>query len=59
MKTYFLDTSAFVKRYHHEAGTEVIDKIFRQVDKELFISLLKVSKGIQLALDFFNDKKAG
>lgn len=42
MKTYFLDTSAFVKRYHHEAGTEVIDKIFGEVDKELFISDLSI-----------------
>jgi predicted nucleic acid-binding protein len=42
MKTYFLDTSAFVKRYHHEVGTEVIDKIFREVDKELFISDLSI-----------------
>ncbi len=28
MKTYFLDTSALVKRYHQEVGTDVIDKIF-------------------------------
>jgi len=42
MKTYFLDTSALVKRYHQEVGTEVIDKIFGEEDKELFISDLSI-----------------
>ncbi len=38
----FLDTSALVKRYHQEVGTDVIDKIFREEDKELFISDLSI-----------------
>jgi predicted nucleic acid-binding protein len=42
MTTYFLDTSALVKRYHQEVGTEVIDSIFREEDKELFISDLSI-----------------
>jgi predicted nucleic acid-binding protein len=42
MKTYFLDTSALVKRYHQEVGTNVIDKIFGEEDKELFISDLSI-----------------
>jgi len=42
MTTYFLDTSALVKRYHQEVGTEVIDNIFREEDKELFISDLSI-----------------
>ncbi len=42
MKTYFLDTSALVKRYHREVGTDVIDKIFKGEDKELFISDLSI-----------------
>ena len=42
MKIYFLDTSALVKRYHQEVGTDIIDKIFREEDKELFISDLSI-----------------
>ncbi|KAF5433541.1 putative nucleic acid-binding protein, contains PIN domain [Candidatus Methanophagaceae archaeon] len=42
MNTYFLDTSALVKRYHQEVGTEVIDKILGEEDKELFISDLSI-----------------
>ncbi|HID19972.1 MAG TPA: PIN domain-containing protein [Methanophagales archaeon] len=42
MKTYFLDTSALVKRYHQEVGTDISDKIFGEEDKELFISDLSI-----------------
>jgi len=42
MKTYFLDTSALVKRYHQEVGTDIIDKIFGEEGKVLFISDLSI-----------------
>nr|CBH37369.1 conserved hypothetical protein [uncultured archaeon] len=42
MKTYFLDTSALVKRYHQEVGTDTIDKIFGEEGKVLFISDLSI-----------------
>ncbi len=38
MKTYFLDTSALVKRYHQEVGTTVIDRLFAEPDVILLIS---------------------
>jgi len=36
MKTYFLDTSALVKRYHQEVGTDIIDELFGEEGKVLF-----------------------
>jgi predicted nucleic acid-binding protein len=42
MKTYFLDTSALVKRYHQEVGTDIIDEIFEEEGKVLFISDLSI-----------------
>ena len=42
MKAYFLDTSALVKRYHQEVGTDIIDKIFGEEGKVLFISDLSI-----------------
>jgi len=42
MKTYFLDTSALVKRYHQEVGTDIIDEIFGEEGKVLFISDLSI-----------------
>jgi predicted nucleic acid-binding protein len=42
MKTYFLDTSALVKRYHQEVGTGIIDEIFGEEGKVLFISDLSI-----------------
>lgn len=32
MKVYFLDTSALVKRYHQERGSQVIDAVFAEQD---------------------------
>ena len=42
MKVYFLDTSALVKRYHQERGSEVIDTVFREQDRRIIISDLSV-----------------
>jgi len=39
---YFFDTSALVKRYHREAGTEVVDAAFEAQDATCVISDLSV-----------------
>jgi len=31
-RVYFFDTSALVKRYHREAGTDVVDAAFEDKD---------------------------
>lgn len=42
MKRYFLDTSALVKHYHQEAGTEVVDQIFNSAERILLISDISI-----------------
>ncbi|KCZ71914.1 putative nucleic acid-binding protein, contains PIN domain [Candidatus Methanoperedens nitroreducens] len=42
MKFYFLDTSALVKRYHYEKGTDKIDKIFSEDDRAIVISSISL-----------------
>lgn len=44
MKFYFLDTSALVKRYHSEKGTDKIDKIFSEDDRAIVISSLSITE---------------
>lgn len=44
MKFYFLDTSALVKRYHSEKGTDKIDKIFSQDDRAIVISNITITE---------------
>ena len=44
MKFYFLDTSALVKRYHSEKGTDEIDKIFSEDDKAVVISSICITE---------------
>ncbi|MFO7991120.1 MAG: type II toxin-antitoxin system VapC family toxin [Thermoplasmata archaeon] len=42
---YFFDTSALVKRYHKEKGTEFVDSMFEEIvntEKEAFISSLSL-----------------
>ena len=34
---YFLDTSAIIKRYHEESGTEFINSIFDSTDKSILV----------------------
>jgi hypothetical protein len=46
MKTYFLDTSALVKRYHQEVGTDIIDII---LTKYGFDYALRTLDSLQLA----------
>jgi predicted nucleic acid-binding protein len=33
MKIYYFDSSALVKRYHSEKGTETVDKIIEELEK--------------------------
>lgn len=42
MKTYYLDTSAFVKFYHQETGTDEVEKIFSTEDASIIISEIAV-----------------
>lgn len=42
MKVYFLDTSALVKRYHRERGSEIIDALFAEQDRRIVISDLSI-----------------
>jgi hypothetical protein len=38
MKVYFLDTRALGKRYHRERGSEEIDALFAEQDRQIIIS---------------------
>jgi hypothetical protein len=40
--SFYCDTSALVKLYHREAGTERMEEIFRQEDKTIIISELVI-----------------
>ncbi|HEY2414078.1 MAG TPA: type II toxin-antitoxin system VapC family toxin [Pirellulaceae bacterium] len=40
MSRYFLDSSALVKRYHQESGTEEVERLFQRTGDRLFISRL-------------------
>ncbi len=44
MKFYFLDTSALVKRYHSEKGTNMTDKIFAEDDRAIVISNISITE---------------
>ena len=44
--TYFFDTSALVKRYHVERGTERVDRILDDDDSEILISSLTVIESV-------------
>ena len=37
MARYFFDTSALVKHYHPEAGTDAVDRIINEPTAELLI----------------------
>ena len=42
MRRYFLDTSAIVKRYHREDGSDIIDRLFAESDAEFIISDISI-----------------
>jgi hypothetical protein len=46
MPRFFLDTSALVKHYHAEAGTDFVDRVIAQVDAELLIARLTLVETI-------------
>jgi len=46
MKTYFFDTSALVKRYHEEQGTEQVDEILDDEETAILISSLTVIESV-------------
>jgi len=41
---YFLDTSAFVKRYKHEAGSDVIQRLFLHTAETLIVSTITLAE---------------
>lgn len=70
MPVYYLDTSAIVKRYRNEPGTEAIDRLFDspQPDPQFYISfitileltssILRLVKGGQLGENVADDMLA-
>ena len=42
MSKYFFDTSAIVKRYHREDGSDFIDRLFTEADTEFVISDISI-----------------
>lgn len=42
MSTYFLDTSALVKRYHREEGSDILDRLFEEPDAKFIISDISI-----------------
>ncbi len=40
MNSFFFDTSALVKIYHREIGTEMVEDIYENTNNKLFISQL-------------------
>lgn len=44
MARYFLDSSALVKRYHLESGSDTVEKLFAGPDNRFFISRLALSE---------------
>jgi hypothetical protein len=44
MPLYFFDTSALVKRYHTEAGSETVDEIFNDPEGTFFIANITMTE---------------
>jgi uncharacterized protein len=42
LSKYFFDTSAIVKRYHREDGSDFIDRLFTEADAEFVISDISI-----------------
>ena len=42
--TYFLDTSALVKRYHPETGTTYLDAVFAEADATFIIASIAIAE---------------
>jgi hypothetical protein len=48
MARYFFDTSALVKHYHAEAGTDVVDRVIDEPGAELIIARLTLVETISV-----------
>ena len=48
MTRYFLDTSALVKHYHTELGTDAVDRIIGEAGAELLIARLTLVETISV-----------
>jgi uncharacterized protein len=48
MGRYFLDTSALVKHYHAEAGTDTVDRLIDEAGAELLIARLTLVETISV-----------
>ena len=48
MARYFFDTSALVKHYHAEAGTDVVDRLIAETGAELLIARLTLVETISV-----------
>ena len=42
---YYFDTSALVKRYHREVGTEIVDSIIES-DAEIYFSSIAIAETV-------------
>jgi predicted nucleic acid-binding protein len=48
MARYFFDTSALVKHYHAETGTDVVDRVINEAGAELLIARLTLVETISV-----------
>ncbi len=48
MANQFLDTSALVKHYHQEVGTDKVDRLWSDPANELFVSRLAVVESVSV-----------
>ena len=48
MTRYFLDTSALVKHYHNELGTDAVDRFIGEAGAELLIARLTLVETISV-----------
>lgn len=46
MSTYFFDTSALVKRYHDEVGTEEVDALIDDPENDIVVSSLLIIESL-------------
>lgn len=54
MTSYFFDTSALVKRFHDESGTETVDQIITDEDNEVIVSSLLIVETLSAFRRMYN-----
>lgn len=57
MVEYFIDTSALIKRYKDERGSETIDSIFKEPNKEKLISSLSIVEALNIFYGLYRKNK--